>query len=67
VPAADDVRCSPVRKVLITGCVPGAQVVEGDALTECALPLDLFESSDYIRVTVADAAGARAWSNPIWS
>jgi hypothetical protein len=60
------VRCSPASKVLITGCTPGAQVAEGNALTECSLPLDLFEASDYIRVTVVDATGARAWSNPIW-
>jgi histidinol phosphatase-like PHP family hydrolase len=59
------VRCSPASKVVITGCVPGARVSEGDMLTECSLPLDLFEASPYIRVTVVDAAGARAWSNPI--
>jgi PHP domain len=60
------VRCSPVSKVLITGCVPGAQVCEGDALTECSLPLSRFEASPYIRVTVVDADKGRAWSNPIW-
>jgi hypothetical protein len=52
--------------VLVTGCVPGALVREGDALTECTFPLDLFERTFYIRVTVVDAAGERAWSNPIW-
>jgi hypothetical protein len=61
------VRCSPASKVLITGCVPGAHVAEGDALTECTLPLSRFEESSYVRVTVVDANGARAWSNPIWS
>jgi hypothetical protein len=61
------VRCSPASKVLITGCVPGAHAAEGDALTECSLPLSRFEESSYIRVTVVDANGARAWSNPIWS
>jgi histidinol phosphatase-like PHP family hydrolase len=61
------VRCSPVSKVLITGCIPGAQVREGDALTECSIPLGRFAAGAYIRVTVVDASGARAWSNPIWS
>lgn len=58
------VRCSPVRKVLVTGGVPGAQVVEGDGLTECSLPLAMF-GRGYCRVTVEDAGGGRAWSNPI--
>jgi PHP domain-containing protein len=61
------IRSSPVSKVLITGCVPGREVREGDALTECSLPLGRFEASPYIRVTLIDAHGARAWSNPIWS
>ncbi len=58
------VRCSPVAKVLITGGAPGAQVIEGEALTECYLPVAMF-GSGYCRVTVVDAAGGRAWSNPI--
>jgi hypothetical protein len=59
------VRCSPASRILVTGCVPGKQVRAGDAITECSLPLDTFRASDYIRVTVIDASGARAWSNPI--
>lgn len=58
------VHCSPARKVLLTGGVPGAQVVEGAALTECSLPVEMFRHG-YCRVTVEDAAGGRAWSNPI--
>jgi hypothetical protein len=60
------VRCSPVSRVLVTGCVPGKQVQSGHALTECSLPLDMFQASAYVRVTVVDAMGERAWSNPIW-
>ncbi|TCM41649.1 CehA/McbA family metallohydrolase [Kribbella sp. VKM Ac-2568] len=58
------VRCSPARKVLLTGGVPGAQVVQGTALTECSLSVEMFQGG-YCRVTVEDAAGGRAWSNPI--
>ncbi len=50
----------------MTGCVPGVAIRQGDGLTEWSLPLHAFEQSRYIRVTVADAAGGRAWSNPIW-
>jgi hypothetical protein len=60
------IHCSPATRVLVTGCVPGKQVRAGDALTACSLPLDMFGESAYIRVTVIDAAGGRAWSNPIW-
>ncbi|AKZ59553.1 putative metal-dependent phosphoesterase (PHP family) [Streptomyces ambofaciens ATCC 23877] len=58
------VRCSPARKVLLTGGVPGAQVAQGEALTECSLPVEMFRHG-YCRVTVEDAAGGRAWTNPI--
>ncbi|MFF9870124.1 CehA/McbA family metallohydrolase [Streptomyces sp. NPDC013953] len=58
------VRCSPARKVLLTGGVPGAQVIQGDALTECSLPVEMF-GNGYCRVTVEDATGGRAWTNPI--
>ncbi|MGW4460665.1 PHP domain-containing protein [Micromonospora sp. NPDC004704] len=60
------VRCSPASRVLVTGCVPGKRVQSGHGLTECSLPLDMFRESAYIRVTVIDANGGRAWSNPIW-
>ncbi|MEV4320451.1 CehA/McbA family metallohydrolase [Actinocrispum sp. NPDC049592] len=60
------VRCSPATRVLVTGGVPGKRVQAGAALTECTLPLDMFGRSAYIRVTVVDADGGRAWSNPIW-
>ncbi|MGW7256740.1 phosphotransferase, partial [Streptomyces sp. NPDC054834] len=58
------VRCSPARKVFLTGGAPGAQVREGEALTECSLPVGMF-GQGFCRVTVEDAAGGRAWSNPI--
>lgn len=58
------VRCSPVRKVLVTGGAPGAEVIQGAGLTECSLPVAMF-GRGYCRVTVEDEAGGRAWSNPI--
>ncbi|MET9674692.1 CehA/McbA family metallohydrolase [Streptomyces sp. NPDC006482] len=58
------VRCSPVRKVLITGGAPGAQVAQGKDLTDCTLPLAMF-GDGFCRVTVEDETGGRAWSNPI--
>jgi hypothetical protein len=60
------IQCSPVSRVLITGCLPGKQVRDGQDLTACTLPLQMFQESPYIRVTITDATGKRAWSNPIW-
>ncbi|NYF59763.1 PHP domain-containing protein [Micromonospora purpureochromogenes] len=59
------VRCSPVCKVLITGGDPGAQVIQGEALKECCLPVAMFRRG-WCRVTVEDTNGGRAWSNPIY-
>jgi hypothetical protein len=58
------VRCSPVRKILVTGGAPGLQVLEGDSLREGSLPVAMF-GQGYCRVTVEDDAGGRALSNPI--
>ena len=60
------VGCSPAARVIVTGSVPGKRVTDGTELTACTLPLDMFANSPYIRVTVVDAAGGRAWTNPIW-
>jgi hypothetical protein len=58
------VRCSPATKVLLSGGHPGAEVAQGTDLTECSLPLGLFRGT-HCRITVEDAAGGRAWTNPI--
>ncbi|MEU4564116.1 CehA/McbA family metallohydrolase [Actinoplanes sp. NPDC023936] len=58
------VRCSPASKVMITGGDPGVRLVEGLSLTECSLPIAMFRRG-WCRVTVEDAAGQRAWTNPI--
>lgn len=44
----------------------GVELIEGDAVTECELPFAVVaRRGGYCRVTVEDAGGARAWSNPI--
>ena len=60
------VHCSAASKILVTGGVPGNQVMAGDGLTSGVLPLGRFAESPYIRVTVTSDTGGRAWSNPIW-
>ena len=61
------IDCSPVSRILVTGGIPGKQIHVGDDITTATLPLDTFRDSRYLRVTVIDHAGHRAWSNPIWT
>lgn len=58
------VRCSPATKVLLSGGHPGAEVAQDTDLTECSLPMALFHGT-HCRITIEDATGARAWTNPI--
>lgn len=58
------VRCSPATKILLSGGHPGAEVAQGTNLTDCSLPLALFRGT-HCRITIEDATGARAWTNPI--
>lgn len=63
------VACSPVQRVIVTGVGSRSQRRQGSPgqqIETCALPLERFEEHGVCRVTVVDAAGKRAWTNPIW-
>jgi histidinol phosphatase-like PHP family hydrolase len=75
-PRIDDVRvedgrvyvaCSPARAVALTG-IHGwrSDVAIAEELTEATLDLGRLRSP-FWRLTVTDAAGRRAWTNPVWS
>jgi hypothetical protein len=61
------VACSPARAVALTG-IHGwrSDVAIGEELTGAALDLGRLDSP-FWRVTVTDADGRRAWTNPVWS
>jgi hypothetical protein len=59
------VTCSPASIVMLQGRGSRSVYVMGDRLERAELPLERF-TDGYLRITVADAAGKRAWSNPIW-
>ena len=59
------VTCSPARAIFARGARTACRSALGDGLTEAILPLAPFANS-YFHVTIVDAAGKRAWSNPIW-
>ncbi|MEO8243346.1 MAG: CehA/McbA family metallohydrolase [bacterium] len=61
------VECSAVASVVAIGWGTGAKAVHGNALTRAEVPLERLNNSPWVRVAVIDAAGKRAWSNPIWT
>ncbi len=66
--AADNkliVRCSPASRVFVTGAGYMARHIYGNGISEAEFDLSGFKSP-YCRITVRDAQGKRAWSNPIW-
>lgn len=60
------VRSSAVVGVVLQG--EGVSTVGkfGASMTAASLELDRLADSPWIRVTLIDAAGKKAWSNPIW-
>ena len=61
-----EVECSAAASVIVQGYGQAAKAVHGLSMTRASVPLDRFGRSDWLRVTVVDRAGRRAWSNPIW-
>lgn len=59
------VECSPARQILVTGKNAGALRISGGGLRGAEFDLSEVESR-WLRVTVRDDAGGRAWTNPVW-
>jgi hypothetical protein len=64
--SAITVRSSPVSTVIVQGAGTGTQNRHGEGMTEVTIPLERVARSPFLRVTVVDAQGKRAWSNPIY-
>ncbi len=60
------VECSAASAVMILGEGSAAQVLNGASMTRAEMKLTRTVDSPWLRVVVVDAAGRRAWSNPIW-
>lgn len=61
-----EVDCSPTVTIIVQGKGTSMATLHGDAMTSGKLSLDRLANSPWLRVTVVDRAGKRAWSNPIW-
>ncbi|MBM7067987.1 PHP domain-containing protein [Actibacterium sp. 188UL27-1] len=59
------IESSAVTSVIVQGKGAAATAVHGDSMTRTHVPLQRFSQCDWLRVTVVDRAGRRAWSNPI--
>jgi len=66
--AGDEVRvaCSGASAVILQGQPSATVGAFGEALTEARLPIGRLAESPWLRVTLTDAAGGKAWSNPVW-
>jgi hypothetical protein len=61
------VECSAAVSVIVQGRASAAVAHHGLSITRARVRLDAkLAASPWLRVTVIDAAGRRAWSNPIW-
>ncbi|WP_110691061.1 PHP domain-containing protein [Salinicola endophyticus] len=63
---AVEIASSAVCTVIVQASGTAASAIHGHSMTRTRLPLARFARRDWIRVTLIDAAGRRAWSNPIW-
>lgn len=60
------VDCSPAANIIAVGARSASRAVHGHGLTQAVLPVEPFRAGGWLRVVAMDAAGGRAWSNPIW-
>lgn len=60
------VECSPAVSIAVLGRAPASKTAFGEGLRGARLPVAGLRPGGYARVVVTDAAGRRAWSNPLW-
>ncbi|WP_299966362.1 PHP domain-containing protein [uncultured Roseobacter sp.] len=60
------VESSAVVSVIVQGAGSAAVAVHGSSLTRAEVPLARFGTPEWLRVTLIDRAGGRAWLNPFY-
>ncbi|MEO1536260.1 MAG: CehA/McbA family metallohydrolase [Pseudomonadota bacterium] len=60
------VECSAASSVLVQGKGSATAAQHGESLSRVTVPFGRCEESDWLRLTVIDRAGKRAWTNPVW-
>lgn len=62
-----EVECSPASTIVVQGKGTSTATLHGSDMTHERLSLARVAGSPWLRVTISDKAGKRAWSNPIWT
>ncbi len=61
-----EIDCSEVSTIIVQGQGSNTATLHGEAMTTGSLSLHRLGNSPWIRVSIMNYAGKRAWSNPIW-
>ncbi len=61
-----EVDCSSAVTVIVQGQGTSMATLHGASMTTARLSRERLANTPWVRVTVIDRAGKRAWSNPIW-
>ncbi len=65
-PDSVDVDCSAAATIILQGQGTSMATLHGESMTTGRLSRERLADSPWLRVTVVDRAGKRAWSNPVW-
>lgn len=60
------VESSAVASVILQGKGTRTEAIHGESLTRTEVPFGRLTPSPWLRVTIVDHAGRRAWCNPVW-
>lgn len=60
------VETSAVSSVILMGHGCASKGVHGESMTRTEIPLERFDTSPWVRISVIDRAGKRAWDQPHW-
>jgi hypothetical protein len=60
------VKTSPVSAIILQGITSRTAGEFGEGLTHAKIPLNGLSHSPWIRISLIDKDGGKAWSNPIW-
>lgn len=61
-----DVYTSEISTIILQGKSTRTVVCHGKSMTHNILPFEKLMPSPWLRLTIIDKAGKRAWTNPIW-
>ena len=60
------VTCSAAAAIIVSGQGTASKAIHGESMTRGTMPMERFRNSPWLRITVVDRSGRKAWSNPIW-